>query len=145
MTEKIDKRSKAYRDSQQDSAQSGVPGEDNQLAPRGERSAETIDIANPVILGWPQGGDVAVGDTILPDPVEIKLGHILALVEEIHTAVIHPRMTADPDTHNVTQLEPPKKPVGDLTNCMRCERDLPPTETPRTVQELCHECVWRNK
>ena len=129
METKIDKRTREYKDSRQNT----YSPPDAEITPGTVKVTETLerDIVDDNDLAGPAVATVLA-----------KLGHILALVEEIHTGMIHPRMA--PDTNKITQLEPPVKPIGDLTKCMRCGNDLPPTETPRVVKALCHPCVWRN-
>ena len=33
----------------------------------------------------------------------------------------------------------------EIDKCMKCGKDLPPTETPRLVKELCHDCVYKER
>jgi len=61
--------------------------------------------------------------------LDATLDHILAKVAEIQGIL--------------SRLEVLDVPTEDWqTQCMRCGKDLPPTETPRLVKELCHDCVW---
>ena len=130
--EKIDKRTKEYRDSQ--------VGDTVLATDEGFEAAAEVGIEK----GNERTGEI-IRDARLPiDPVIHMLDEILTYVKEIHQHITHPLLAVDPATNKISRPVPPKKPVGDLTKCMKCEKDLPKTETLRTVQELCHSCVWRN-
>lgn len=77
------------------------------------------------------------------------LGRLLTLIEEIRQHVIPPIVTpgqdVDGDFRKDRDGDYSKDMVPiDFAKCMKCGQLLPPTETPRFVQELCHDCVWRN-
>lgn len=122
MEEKIDKRTREYRDGQvRDAAEAKVAA----TAPAGEKEGvakvETLD---------------------LRDPVEVKLDEILSRITAVEDALTEPKAIAPPPIKESSRPQP-TKPVGDLSKCMKCGNDLPPTETPRRIQELCNACVWR--
>ena len=73
------------------------------------------------------------------DPVLTKLDKIL--VQDLSNQKREPIET--PQVAHVPKNEPIAAHI-DFSKCMRCGMVLPPTETPRLVQELCHDCVWRN-
>ena len=77
------------------------------------------------------------------DPVIEKLDKLLGLVREIHQHIAQTFVVGSPEPASKPARGGSPAPVGDLTQCMKCEAKLPPTETPRLVRELCHDCVWR--
>ena len=98
--------------------------------------ANTVDPGPPVPIGLPP-------EPIPPDPVIERLAELLSLVREIHQNKTHPLVEVPIESASKPARGGAPEPVGDLTQCMKCEAKLPPTETPRLVRELCHDCVWR--
>lgn len=88
---------------------------------------------------------IAVDPGIPPEPVIARSDDCWdqrfdEIVDMLNQLLLPPALGLPPPV--VKKPEP--KPVGDLSKCMRCGTELPPRETPRTVQELCHPCVRRN-
>lgn len=136
--QKIDKRTKKYRDQKTNegsTAQSGTAsdqmdrGEDNQLAAPDELDSMTATFEKEHGLRL--------------DKVETKLDAILDIAKELLDRT--PIKIGPPTLEPSATAGPAMTPVKDFTKCMVCGGPLDPVETPRRFPEACHACVWKNR
>ena len=140
MGTKIDKRTRGYKDSQEANLSAEEETVGNVETPEAivelhqpliDKLDEILEIVNDVFL------IVRDQQNGIPVPVAPPIETPGQDVEPRHEPGKPPQVAHVPDNEPITAH-------ADFGKCMKCGGELPPTETPRLVEELCHDCVWRN-
>lgn len=145
MEDKIDKRTKAYRDSQEASE---AKVDANPLAPFVTPLGDTVTESDGNLAATVEKQNEAIAELAIQIYREAKTERELleSILEEI--AVIRGRLMCLPFVTDVPDpapdAGPAMTPVTDNEKCMKCGVALPELSEPRRYPEACQACVWKN-
>ena len=130
--EKVDKRTKAYRDGRNAGVFGAGDGQEQEIR----------DGVTDHIVGKEPDKTVFPGEDRTFATEEL-LREILGIAQEVLHFLREPKPSEDVP---VAEKEPGMTPVKDLTKCLKCGVALPKLtdNESRHQPEACHKCIWEN-